>query len=169
MHHYTLTLYALNAPLELADNAQRADVMTAMAGKVLARGIVVAIAAVLGGRLYHVIDQWALYRGELLQNLKRWTVEQYSAVIRTLTPADLQATVRRLQLPEAPRGRVAAQPRRRGSGAGGGCRRGLEIGGGYESASGGGGSDAEEFQRFGTHEGVSRPPSTHGDPGPLHA
>ena len=38
-HHYTLTLYALNAPLQLADNAQRADVMTAMEGKVLARAI----------------------------------------------------------------------------------------------------------------------------------
>jgi len=38
-HHYTLTLYALNAPLELADNASRADVMTAMEGKVAARGI----------------------------------------------------------------------------------------------------------------------------------
>lgn len=38
-HHYTLTLYALNAPLELAENATRADVMMAMEGKVLARGI----------------------------------------------------------------------------------------------------------------------------------
>src|SRR5215471_4631461 len=38
-HHYTLTLYALNAPLQLADNAQRAYVMTAMEGKVLARAI----------------------------------------------------------------------------------------------------------------------------------
>jgi Raf kinase inhibitor-like YbhB/YbcL family protein len=38
-HHYTLTLYALNAPLELADNAQRTDVMAAMDGKVLARAI----------------------------------------------------------------------------------------------------------------------------------
>ena len=39
VHHYTLTLYALSAPLELADNATRADVMTAMEGKVLGRGI----------------------------------------------------------------------------------------------------------------------------------
>src|SRR5262245_30283624 len=39
VHHYTLTLYALNAPLELADNAARADVMAAMEGKVAARGI----------------------------------------------------------------------------------------------------------------------------------
>jgi Raf kinase inhibitor-like YbhB/YbcL family protein len=39
MHHYTFTLYALNAPLELADNADRAAVMAAMEGKVLARGI----------------------------------------------------------------------------------------------------------------------------------
>jgi len=38
-HHYTLTLYALNAPLELAANAGRAEVMAAMEGKVLARGI----------------------------------------------------------------------------------------------------------------------------------
>jgi phosphatidylethanolamine-binding protein (PEBP) family uncharacterized protein len=38
-HHYTLTLYALNAPLELAENADRAAVMAAMEGKVLARGI----------------------------------------------------------------------------------------------------------------------------------
>jgi Raf kinase inhibitor-like YbhB/YbcL family protein len=38
-HHYTLTLYALNAPLELADNAGRPEVMAAMEGKVLARGI----------------------------------------------------------------------------------------------------------------------------------
>jgi len=38
-HHYTFTLYALNAPLELADNAGRAEVMAAMDGKVLARGI----------------------------------------------------------------------------------------------------------------------------------
>ena len=39
MHHYTLTLYALNAPLELAENANRAAVVAAMEGKVLARGI----------------------------------------------------------------------------------------------------------------------------------
>lgn len=38
-HHYTITLYALNAPLELAETATRADVMAAMEGKVLARGI----------------------------------------------------------------------------------------------------------------------------------
>ena len=38
-HHYTLTLYALNAPLELADNAGRPEVMAAMEGKVLMRGI----------------------------------------------------------------------------------------------------------------------------------
>ena len=38
-HHYTLTLYALNAPLTLAENADRAAVMAAMEGKVLARGI----------------------------------------------------------------------------------------------------------------------------------
>ena len=38
-HHYTLTLYALNAPLELAADADRAAVMAAMEGKVLARGI----------------------------------------------------------------------------------------------------------------------------------
>ena len=38
-HHYTLTLYALNAPLELAENADRAAVMAAMEGKVVARGI----------------------------------------------------------------------------------------------------------------------------------
>jgi Raf kinase inhibitor-like YbhB/YbcL family protein len=38
-HHYTLTLYALSAPLELAENADRAAVMMAMEGKVLARGI----------------------------------------------------------------------------------------------------------------------------------
>jgi phosphatidylethanolamine-binding protein (PEBP) family uncharacterized protein len=42
-HHYTLTLYALNAPLELAANADRAAVMAAMEGKVLAR-------AIFGGR-----------------------------------------------------------------------------------------------------------------------
>src|SRR4029453_5312274 len=38
-HHYTLTLYALNAPLELVENVDRAAVMAAMEGKVLARGI----------------------------------------------------------------------------------------------------------------------------------
>jgi Raf kinase inhibitor-like YbhB/YbcL family protein len=38
-HHYTFTLYALNAPLELAENAGRPEVMAAMEGKVLARGI----------------------------------------------------------------------------------------------------------------------------------
>lgn len=42
-HHYTITLYALNAPLELAANADRAAVVAAMEGKVLAR-------AVFGGR-----------------------------------------------------------------------------------------------------------------------
>lgn len=41
MHHYTLTLYALNAPLDLPDDADRAAVMAAMEGKVLARGIYV--------------------------------------------------------------------------------------------------------------------------------
>jgi Raf kinase inhibitor-like YbhB/YbcL family protein len=39
MHHYTLTLYALNAPLDLPQDADRAAVMAAMEGKVLARGI----------------------------------------------------------------------------------------------------------------------------------
>jgi Raf kinase inhibitor-like YbhB/YbcL family protein len=38
-HHYTFTLYALNAPLELSATATRADVMAAMEGKVAARGI----------------------------------------------------------------------------------------------------------------------------------
>ena len=38
-HHYTLTLYALNAALDLPANADRAAVMAAMDGKVLARGI----------------------------------------------------------------------------------------------------------------------------------
>ncbi len=38
-HHYTLTLYALNAPIELPDQAGRPEVMAAMEGKVLARGI----------------------------------------------------------------------------------------------------------------------------------
>jgi phosphatidylethanolamine-binding protein (PEBP) family uncharacterized protein len=38
-HHYTLVLYALNAPLTLAPDADRAAVMAAMEGKVLARGI----------------------------------------------------------------------------------------------------------------------------------
>lgn len=38
-HHYTFTLYALNAPLDLPATADRAAVMAAMEGKVLARGI----------------------------------------------------------------------------------------------------------------------------------
>lgn len=39
MHHYTITLYALNAPLDLPEGANRAAVMAAMDGKVLARGV----------------------------------------------------------------------------------------------------------------------------------
>jgi phosphatidylethanolamine-binding protein (PEBP) family uncharacterized protein len=42
-HHYTLTLYALNAPLDAAATANRPAVMAAMEGKVLAR-------AIFGGR-----------------------------------------------------------------------------------------------------------------------
>jgi len=42
-HHYTLTLYALNAPLDAAAIANRAAVMAAMDGKVLGR-------AIFGGR-----------------------------------------------------------------------------------------------------------------------
>jgi len=42
-HHYTLTLYALNAPLDAAAIASRATVMAAMEGKVLNR-------AIFGGR-----------------------------------------------------------------------------------------------------------------------
>jgi Raf kinase inhibitor-like YbhB/YbcL family protein len=38
-HHYTLTLYALSAALDLPANAGRPEVMAAMDGKVLARGI----------------------------------------------------------------------------------------------------------------------------------
>jgi Raf kinase inhibitor-like YbhB/YbcL family protein len=38
-HHYTFTLYALNAALELPATAGRPEVMAAMEGKVLARGI----------------------------------------------------------------------------------------------------------------------------------
>jgi phosphatidylethanolamine-binding protein (PEBP) family uncharacterized protein len=41
MHHYTLTLYALNAALDLPADANRDAVMAAMEGKVLARGIFV--------------------------------------------------------------------------------------------------------------------------------
>jgi Raf kinase inhibitor-like YbhB/YbcL family protein len=41
-HHYTLTLYALNAPLDLPATADRAAVMAAMEGKVVARGILVS-------------------------------------------------------------------------------------------------------------------------------
>jgi Raf kinase inhibitor-like YbhB/YbcL family protein len=41
MHHYTLVLYALNAPLNLPENADRDAVMAAMDGKVLARAFVV--------------------------------------------------------------------------------------------------------------------------------
>jgi Raf kinase inhibitor-like YbhB/YbcL family protein len=39
MHHYTLTLYALNAALDLPADANRASVMAAMEGKVLARAL----------------------------------------------------------------------------------------------------------------------------------
>lgn len=39
MHHYTLTLYALNAALDLPADADRAAVMAAMDGKVLGRGV----------------------------------------------------------------------------------------------------------------------------------
>jgi Raf kinase inhibitor-like YbhB/YbcL family protein len=39
MHHYTFTLYALNAALDLPADANRDAVMAAMEGKVLARGI----------------------------------------------------------------------------------------------------------------------------------
>jgi Raf kinase inhibitor-like YbhB/YbcL family protein len=45
MHHYTLTIYALNAPLDLAPDATRASVMAAMEGKVLTRGM-------FGGRFH---------------------------------------------------------------------------------------------------------------------
>ena len=38
-HHYTLTLFALNAAIDVADNADRAAVVAAMDGKVIARGI----------------------------------------------------------------------------------------------------------------------------------
>ena len=40
-HHYTLTLYALNAALDLPATADRAAVMAAMEGRVLGRGIFV--------------------------------------------------------------------------------------------------------------------------------
>ncbi len=39
MHHYTFTIYALNAPLELAADANRDAVTAAMEGKVLTRGM----------------------------------------------------------------------------------------------------------------------------------
>lgn len=45
MHHYTLTIYALSAPLDLAPDANRDAVMAAMEGKVLTRGI-------FGGRFH---------------------------------------------------------------------------------------------------------------------
>jgi len=38
-HHYTLTLYALSAALDLPANAGRPEVVAAMEGKVLGRGI----------------------------------------------------------------------------------------------------------------------------------
>lgn len=41
LHHYTLTIFALNAPLDLAPDANRDAVMAAMEGKALTRGVFV--------------------------------------------------------------------------------------------------------------------------------
>ena len=42
-HHYTFELYALNAKLGLPDSASRADLLAAMNGKVIAKGVYIGI------------------------------------------------------------------------------------------------------------------------------
>jgi Raf kinase inhibitor-like YbhB/YbcL family protein len=42
-HHYTFELYALNAKLSLPDSTSRADLMNAMNGKVVAKGVYIGM------------------------------------------------------------------------------------------------------------------------------
>ena len=42
-HHYTFELFALNAKLDLPDSASRADLMNAMNGKVIAKGVYIGM------------------------------------------------------------------------------------------------------------------------------
>jgi Raf kinase inhibitor-like YbhB/YbcL family protein len=42
-HHYTFEIFALNAKLGLAESTSRADLMTAMNGKVVAKGVYIGI------------------------------------------------------------------------------------------------------------------------------
>ena len=42
-HHYTIELYALNAKLGLPDSTSRADLMSAMNGKVVAKGVYIGM------------------------------------------------------------------------------------------------------------------------------
>jgi len=42
-HHYTLELYALNAKLNLPDSASRSELMNAMNGKVIAKGVYIGM------------------------------------------------------------------------------------------------------------------------------
>ena len=43
--------------------------------------IIVAIAALAGGRLYHVIDQWALYKDDPLKIVRRRTAASGSSAV----------------------------------------------------------------------------------------
>ena len=42
-HHYTFEVYALNAKLGLPDTTSRADLMAAMNGKVIAKGVYIGM------------------------------------------------------------------------------------------------------------------------------
>jgi Raf kinase inhibitor-like YbhB/YbcL family protein len=42
-HHYTFEIFALNSKLDLADSASRADLMNAMNGKVIAKGVFIGL------------------------------------------------------------------------------------------------------------------------------
>lgn len=42
-HHYTFELFALNAKLDLPDSASRADLLNAMNGKVIAKGVYIGM------------------------------------------------------------------------------------------------------------------------------
>ncbi|WIA29727.1 hypothetical protein OEZ86_012206 [Tetradesmus obliquus] len=55
-----------------------------------------AVAREYANTAYQQPYQWAMYRSELLLNFKRWRVDQYSQIIKALTPEALAAHMPRL-------------------------------------------------------------------------
>ena len=93
----------------LVHEARRRDEDPEIVGNAL---IIVAIAALIGGRLYHVIDQWARYKDDLITAIL--------PITRNVADATCRCCARRRSVPRQGSSRSAsASPCASGTGASG--------------------------------------------------